>query len=107
MQVAEAASVVSDLLEDCPALTVMVTSRVRLQVSSEREHPVTPLPVPETVDTDCFDQPGRSDAIRLFVERAEVVTPGCILTEENAAAIAAICRRLDGLPLAIDMAAAR
>jgi len=106
-QVSEAASGVADLLADCPALTILITSRVRLRVSAEREYPVAPLPVPETTHGVSIDDLARSESIRLFVARAEGVKPDFALTGDNASAVADICRRLDGLPLAIELAAAR
>lgn len=105
-QVLEAAPLVVTLLNACPRLTILVTSRAALHVSGEREYPVPPLAVPATDAS----QPGAiagSLAVRLFVERALAVDPGFHLTDDNAAAIAAICSRLDGLPLAIELAAAR
>jgi non-specific serine/threonine protein kinase len=105
-QVVDAAPVVADLLAACPRLTVLATSRVRLRLSEEREYPVPPLPVPGAGQA-AFEHAAASAAIRLFVERALRVAPAFDLTEDNAAAVAAICRRLDGLPLAIELAAAR
>ena len=103
-----AAPLVAELLGACPSLKVLVTSRVRLRVSGEHEHPVPPLDAgsagrrtrPSTASP-------QSEAVRLFVERAQAVRADFALTAENAAAVAAICRRLDGLPLAIELAAAR
>ena len=106
-QVAEAASELANLLADCPALTVLVTSRVQLHVSAEREYPVAPLPVPAMNQVANIDDLRQSDAIRLFVARAQGVKPDFLLTTANAPAVADICRRLDGLPLAIELAAAR
>jgi predicted ATPase/DNA-binding CsgD family transcriptional regulator len=106
-QVVEAAPLVADLLAGCPALTMLVTSRVRLRLSGEREFPVLPLTVPEPEDAA---QPGGfngAEAVHLFVARAQAVKPDFTLTATNAEAIAEICRRLDGLPLAIELAAAR
>ncbi|MGY1708567.1 ATP-binding protein [Geodermatophilus sp. SYSU D00758] len=90
------------LLGRCPRLALLVTSRQALRLRGEREHPVPPLPVPDgdaEVDTPA--------AVRLFVERAADVRPGFALTEDNRAAVAGIVRLLDGLPLAIELAAAR
>jgi predicted ATPase/DNA-binding CsgD family transcriptional regulator len=106
-QVVEAAPLIADLLLGCPALTVLVTSRMRLQISDEREYPILPLalsPASEEPATEFLAAPA---AVRLFVARAEAVQPNFALNVENAAAIADICRRLDGLPLAIELAAAR
>jgi predicted ATPase/DNA-binding CsgD family transcriptional regulator len=111
--VAEASPLIPELLTACPALSILVTSRVRLRLTAEREHAVPPLSLPgrdgeapqgrENVDTLL----ARSEAVRLFVERAQAVQEDFALSDANAAAVAAICRRLDGLPLAIELAAAR
>jgi predicted ATPase/DNA-binding NarL/FixJ family response regulator len=104
--VVAAAPLVVELLASCPRLTILVTSRAALHVSGEREYPVLPLSVPAS-DSRLPDHIGSAPAVRLFVERAMAVDPGFTLTDENAGAIAAICVRLDGLPLAIELAAAR
>ncbi|MBA3276408.1 MAG: protein kinase, partial [Chloroflexia bacterium] len=103
-QVAEAAP---ELLIGGPALTVLATSRSRLRISGEREYPIPALAVPEIAQFPTFDQLLKSDAIRLFADRAQSVKPDFALTEESAPLVADICRRLDGLPLAIELAAAR
>jgi predicted ATPase/DNA-binding CsgD family transcriptional regulator len=95
------------LLAACPALTLLITSRAALRVSGEHEFAVPPLPLPVERGTWTFDQIAASDAVRLFVERAEAVQAGFRLTPANAWDAAEICRRLDGLPLAIELAAAR
>ncbi len=102
-QVVAAAPVVADLLGACPGLTVLATSRVRLRVSGEHEHPVPPLSLGRETD----DPTHGSEAVRLFVARAQAVQDDFRLTAENAADVAEICRRLDGLPLAIELAAVR
>ncbi|MFT4040651.1 MAG: AAA family ATPase, partial [Thermomicrobiales bacterium] len=101
-----AALLIATLLQACPRLTVLATSRAPLHVSGEREYPVTPLPLPAP-DAVEPRQIVHAPAVRLFMERAGAVCPGFALTAENAAAVAAICARLDGLPLAIELAAAR
>ncbi|MBA2753209.1 MAG: protein kinase, partial [Chloroflexia bacterium] len=106
-RVVEAAPVVSDLLSACPELVVLVTSRVRLRLSGEREYAVAPLALPRRPNRADLDVVATSDAIRLFGERAQAVKTDFVITEENVEAIAAICDRLDGLPLAIELAAAR
>jgi predicted ATPase/DNA-binding CsgD family transcriptional regulator len=106
-QLATAAPVVVDLLGTCGGLKTLVTSRSRLRVRGEHEIPVEPLPMPapgQVVDTADLD---RFAAIGLFVGRSQDVNPSFALTEGNAATIVEICRRLDGLPLAIELAAAR
>jgi predicted ATPase/transcriptional regulator with XRE-family HTH domain len=105
--VVEAASLVADLLAICPELKVLVTSRVRLRISAEHEHAVPPLGLPEPGEHVPIDAMLASEAIRLFVVRAQTVKEAFALTPENASAVAAICRRLDGLPLSIELAAAR
>lgn len=105
--VAAAAADVSEILDACPELKAMVTSRTILRVYGEREFLVPPLPIPET---DAPFSPGRLldfPSIALFVQRAAAVKPDFALTVQNADAIVQICRRLDGLPLAIELAAAR
>ena len=106
-QVVDAAALVAALVAECPRLRVLVTSRVRLRLSDEREIPVLPLPFPETDEPASACEVDASAAVRLFVTRAQAVKPDFVLTEQNASAVGAICRRLDGLPLAIELAAAR
>ncbi len=105
-QVVGAAPLVADLLGACPRLTMLATSRVRLRLSGEQEYVVPPLGLagPEAVTAEAVD---RSEAVRLFVERAQRAKDDFALTPDNALAVADICRRLDGLPLAIELAAAR
>ena len=100
-QVIEAAPLVRRLLAASPAVTVLVTSSIALRVDGEHELPLHPLLLPESSD------PAMNDAVRLFVQRASAVRPDFALTAANAGVIAEICRRLDGLPLAIELAAAR
>ena len=100
--VLDAGPTVTDLLMACPTLRVLVTSRAPLRVSGERLHAVAPLSLPDA--SHAVDQ---SEAIRLFVDRAMAVMPSFALTPENAATIGDLCRQLDGLPLAIELAAAR
>jgi non-specific serine/threonine protein kinase len=106
-QVVEAAPLVAGLLAACPGLTSLVTSRVRLRVAGEREHAVPPLGLTVDDERASVDNVARSEAVRLFVARAQAVREDFALAPENAAAVAAVCRRLDGLPLAIELAAAR
>lgn len=96
-----AAPLVADVLESCPDVTMLATSRVRLRVSGEREVPLAPLALVARYRHRSVTDVATSDAVRLFVARAEAVQPGFALTPENAVAVAAICRRLDGLPLAL------
>ncbi len=110
-QVLEAAPDIADLLTACPALTVLATSRSPLRISGERNAYIAPLPLPDpphaTARTTSVAELLQNDAVRLFVERAQEVHPDFTLTETNTETVAAICRRLDGLPLAIELAAAR
>ncbi len=104
-QVVEAAPFIADLDAACPHLTVLVTSRVPLRVSSEREICVPPLSLAGPKAS--IDQFQASDAIQLFAERARRVDPQFEVSEQNVAMVSEICRRLDGLPLAIELAASR
>ena len=101
-----ASPIVADVLETCPGVTILVTSRVRLRVSGEREVPIAPLSLVAGDRHHSVEDVATSDAVRLFIARAEDVQSEFALTPENAVAVAAICRRLDGLPLAIELAAA-
>jgi predicted ATPase/DNA-binding CsgD family transcriptional regulator len=106
-QVVEAAPLVADVLGTCPNVKMLATSRVRLRLSGEREVPIAPLGLAAPDRYRRVEDVAASDAVRLFVTRAEAVKPDFALTPENAVAVAEICRRLDGLPLAIELAAAR
>ena len=103
-----AAPLVAQLLAAGPQLTVLATSRARLRLRGEQELPIPPLAVPGTDETQPpLEGLAGVAAIRLFTERAQEVLPDFALTAENAAAVAGICRRLEGLPLALELAAAR
>lgn len=102
-----AAPVVAELLSVCPRLRILVTSRASLQLRGEREWPVTPLPVPALDRLSAHDACVSSGAVQLFSERAAAVQPGFELTAANADIVVDICHRLDGLPLALELAAAR
>lgn len=101
-----AASLVDDLLRGCPHLRVLVTSREPLRASGEAILRVPPMPTPKLGDTQ-LEHIASADAVRLFVERARMNAPAFVLTEQNARAVSGICVRLDGMPLAIELAAAR
>ena len=103
----DGADIVAELLVDCPRLNVLVTSRAVLHLSAEHEYPVPPFPVPAPQHTVDMATLAGYDAVQLFVQRAEAVEPGFQLSRDNAGAIADICYRLDGLPLALELAAAR
>jgi predicted ATPase/class 3 adenylate cyclase/DNA-binding CsgD family transcriptional regulator len=110
-QVLGAAPRLTELLAACSRLVLLVTSRMGLRVSGEQEFGVPPMGLPDLTqsspDTDLVTALGRYEAIQLFVERASAVKVDFRLDAENAEAVATICRRLDGLPLAIELAAAR
>jgi predicted ATPase/transcriptional regulator with XRE-family HTH domain len=129
----DAAPLIGDLLRSCPSLQILVTSRAILHLAAEQEFPVAPLSLPTlTLVPDRAQQqrrtPGislgncqtcheldscnlsalsQSDAVALFVDRAQAARPDFVLTHENASYVAALCHRLDGLPLALELAAAR
>jgi predicted ATPase len=101
-QVVNAAPVVSELLAAAPGLKVLVTSRRPLRLYGESEFPLSPL----AVAVDSSERVEEAAAVQLFVQRARWARPGFSMTAENSAVIAEICRRLDGIPLAIELAAA-
>ncbi|HEY6608124.1 MAG TPA: adenylate/guanylate cyclase domain-containing protein [Candidatus Limnocylindria bacterium] len=106
-QVMTAADDVAQLVKLCPMLKALVTSREALRVRGEQLYPVASLSVPTNGQTRATaDELSRYEAIRLFVERAQEARPSFELTDDNASAIVEICARLDGLPLAIELAAA-
>jgi len=105
-QVLAAAPAVADVLAAGPAVKVLVTSRGSLRLRGEREYPLAPLPLPEREEEADPEAAARSPAVALFVEGAQAVRPEFELTSENATTVSEICRRLDGLPLAIELAAA-
>ena len=98
---------VSRLLAGAPRLLVLATSRTPLRLAGEHEYAVPPLAAPEAGSGSSFEELAANDAVRLFAARAGAVDPDFQLDEENAAAVAEVCARLDGLPLAIELAAAR
>ncbi|MFN2471280.1 MAG: BTAD domain-containing putative transcriptional regulator [Gaiellaceae bacterium] len=106
-RVDDAAPLVSELLSAAPDLKVLVTSRVVLRLSGEHEYPVPPLRIPDRALVRDLEGLGRNEAVALFVARARAVQHDFRLSRENAEAVAAICVDLDGLPLAIELAAAR
>ena len=106
-QVVQAAPGLGELLARCPGLVILATSRTVLGLRAEREYPVPPLALPADPATMPLEELESSPAVALFADRARAVRPGFALTEGNAAAVAEICRRLEGLPLAIELAAAR
>jgi len=93
------------LLEEAPSLVCLVTSRQRLGLSGEREFPLMPLPVPQETDTP--ERLSLNESAQLFSDRAQTVKPDFQVTRGNAAAVAALCERLEGIPLALELAAGR
>jgi predicted ATPase/DNA-binding CsgD family transcriptional regulator len=106
-QVLGAAPIVARLLERCPSLRVLATSRAPLRIRGEREFPVSPLAAPDSDRLPPLAEVAKAPAVALFAERASAVEPSFVLSEVNAPAVVALCARLDGLPLAIELAAAR
>ena len=106
-QIVAAAAVVDALLAALPRLMVLVTSRVPLHVYGEQQYTVPPLAIPDLRGDPSVEAMAQVESVRLFVQRAKAVQFGFRMTPANAAPVAAICRRLEGLPLAIELAAAR
>jgi predicted ATPase/class 3 adenylate cyclase len=106
-QVLEGAQLVGLLLAACPALKVLATSRIPLGLYGEKEYLVPPLSLPDPERLPSLECLTRYGAVRLFVERAQAAKADFTLTDENAPAVAEICARLDGLPLAIELAAVK
>jgi predicted ATPase/DNA-binding CsgD family transcriptional regulator len=106
-QLPAAGSVIAALLAASPGLRVLATSRAPLHVRGEHEYPLAPLQLPGPAELASLDDLAEVEAVKLFVERARAIDPAFALTRENAVAVAGICAHLDGLPLAIELAAAR
>ena len=106
-QLLPAAPLVGELVAAAPSVRVLATSRAPLRLTGEREYHVAPLALPDTAAGATPEAIAESEAVALFVERARAIDPGFALGPENAPAVAAICAALDGLPLAIELAAAR
>jgi predicted ATPase/class 3 adenylate cyclase len=106
-QLVGGAPVVSELLANSDRLRVVVTTRVPLHIQGEREYPVPPLVLPDPKDPPDAERVSQYESVALFIDRAVGVKPDFKVTNQNAPAIAEICARLDGLPLAIELAAAR
>ncbi|MDQ2785891.1 MAG: tetratricopeptide repeat protein [Chloroflexota bacterium] len=106
-QVLAVGPAIADLLQQCPSVKALITSRAALAVRGEQELPVAPLALPDTMTATDLAALGTVESVALFVQRAAAIAPDFVLTEANAPAIAAICIRLDGLPLAIELAAAQ
>ena len=106
-QVISAAPLVAELLVTCSELKIIVTSREGLHISGEREYPVPPLELPDLTQLPSLESLSQYAAVELFLQRAKAVKPDFRITNDTAPAVAEICYRLDGLPLAIELAAAR
>jgi predicted ATPase len=106
-QLIPAAPVIAELLAAAPTLKVLVTSRILLNLRGEHEFPILPLDTPHPGDSTPLEQLAENESVKLFIERAQAAQPSFTLNENNASAVAQICQRLDGLPLAIELAAAR
>jgi predicted ATPase/class 3 adenylate cyclase len=106
-QILDAAPDVGMLLSSTDGVSVLATSREPLGLSGEREYPVPPLALPDPAHLPAIERLSQYEAVSLFIERATAVRPGFQVTNENAPAVAELCARLDGLPLAIELAAAR
>ncbi len=104
-QVVDAAADIAVLVERCPGLRIVATSRTPLRIGTEREYPLAPLTLPSGNDEP--GDLGASPAVALFAERARAARPDFVLDEQNGRTVAEVCRRLDGLPLALELAAAR
>ncbi|HET7095080.1 MAG TPA: tetratricopeptide repeat protein, partial [Thermomicrobiales bacterium] len=102
-----AGRVVADLLANCSSLTILATSRAPLRIRAEREYPVSPLEAPNPERLPPLPALAAIPAVQLFIERAQAAKPAFALTVDNAGAVAKMCAWLDGLPLAIELAAAR
>lgn len=105
--VVEAAPLIAEILAAAPDVRILATSRAPLRIAGEHEAPVEPLGLPARDTGLRLDEALAAEAVQLFVDRAQAVRPDFRLTAENAQTVVAICRRLDGLPLAIELAAAR
>ena len=102
-----ASSAVASLLDSCRQLRILVTSRAPLHLSREREYAVPPLSLPDPQQLPDPEHLSQYEAVALFIERVRAVKANFQVTNDNAPAVAEICHRLDGLPLAIELAAAR
>ena len=102
-----ATPVIGDWLRACPGLQILATSRAPLHLLAEHEYPVMPLGLPRRKPPPAPEQLSQYEAVQLFISRAQAVRPGFVVDNASAPAIAEICWRLDGLPLAIELAAAR
>ena len=103
----EAAPTVADLVATCPELRLIVTSRTPLRIGAEREYQLAPLLLPPPNGKAVPEELASYPAVELFIQRAQTTNPTFALSVDNGQAVAEVCRRMDGLPLAIELAAAR
>jgi len=106
-QLVGAASLTTDLLVAAPKIKLLISSRIVLRTRGEHEFPVMPLEIPNPSRLPALEQLQKNESMQLFIQRAQAANPKFALTKENASAVAAICQGLEGLPLAIELAAAR
>ena len=106
-QVLSAAPLMAELLSQAPRIKMLATSRAPLRISGEQEYHVPPMSLPDPARLPSLEALSAYEAVELFIDRARAVKPNFALTEQNARVVAEICWRLDGLPLAIELAAAR
>jgi predicted ATPase/class 3 adenylate cyclase len=106
-QLLDAVPALAELLQRLPGIRLLVTSRVQLRLTGEQEYPVPPLGLPDLAAMPSVEELGRNEAVELFVARSRSIVPSFTLDSVNARAVAEICVRLDGLPLALELAAAR
>jgi predicted ATPase/class 3 adenylate cyclase len=106
-QIANSSSMLTDFLRYCPKLKFMITSRVALRLYGEQEYTVPPMTLPDPRRHITLEELAKNEAVQLFMDRAKAVKSDFELTEENASAVVQICRKLDGLPLALELAAVR
>ena len=106
-QLVSTAPLVAEILATAPQLKIITSSRIALNLHGEREFPVPPLELPQAENESALEKLIENESVILFVERARTAHPNFVLTKDNASAVAEICRRLDGLPLALELAAAR
>lgn len=102
-----AAAALADLLVSCPYIKVLVTSRIELDITFEHELPVRPLRIPASIVAVDLAHLAHHDSVTLLLQRAREIRPSLVFTDDDATSLATICRQLDGLPLAIELAAAR
>jgi predicted ATPase/uncharacterized protein HemY len=105
--IAACARLAQELLQSCPQLRILATSREALGIPGEIRYRVPTLSLPDVRDPPTRERLAECEAVRLFMDRAVTVSPACAITDENATAVAHLCHRLDGIPLAIELAAAR